>query len=79
MIARLPQGSPGAYGHWKLQELPFLQNLYAKLTERINSKRGPMSLSKHSLKTWFLPGLEIMINELTGFQSQLTSQSKSSQ
>lgn len=35
MIARLPQGSPGAYGHWKLQELPFLQNLYAKLTERL--------------------------------------------
>lgn len=70
---------PNVHTKWKLQELPFLQNLYAKLTERINSKRGPMSLSKHSLKTWFLPGLEIMINDLTDFQSQLTSQSKASQ
>lgn len=67
------------YTKWKLKELPFLQKLYAKLTARVNSKRGRISLSKHSLETWFLPSLEIIIRDLTSFQSELASRSKAGQ
>jgi len=70
---------PNVYKKWKLQELPFLRKLHAKLTARMKSNRGRMSLSKHSLKTWFLPSLEMMIKDLTSFQNQLTSQSKAGQ
>ncbi|WP_041791095.1 P-loop NTPase fold protein [Rhodoferax ferrireducens] len=68
---------PHEYTKWKLQELPFLQKVYAKLSKKVKSHRGPISLSKHSLKTWFLPGLEMMIRDWVSFKSQLGNASQS--
>ena len=70
---------PSTHTEWKLQELPFLHKLYAKLTARIKSNRGQICLSKHALKTWFLPSLEMMIKDLMSFQSRLSSESKAGQ
>lgn len=70
---------PNVYAEWKLQELSFLQTLYAKLTAKTKSNRGRRLLSMHSLKTWFLPGLEMIIKDLIGFQSQLNSKSNAGQ
>jgi hypothetical protein len=65
------------YGHlheytkWKMDELPFLQEVRAKLAKKMKAHRGPPSLSMHSLKTWFLPSIEKFIEDLVRFQSQL--------
>jgi len=69
---------PHEYSKWKLQELPFLQKVHTKLSGKIKSHRGQISLSMHSLKTWFLPGLEMMINDLVAFQSQVGNAPSSS-
>lgn len=68
-----------AYSNWKLQEIPFLQKVYTKLSAEVKSCRGPSSLSKHFLKTRFLPYLEMVIRDLTAFQSQIVSNSEASQ
>lgn len=69
---------PNEYTKWKLHELSFLQKVHAKLSAKVKLHRGQISLSIHSLKTWFLPGLEMMIKDLVAFQSQLGSASPSS-
>lgn len=56
---------------WKLQELTFLKKVHARVTTRMKSNRGPFSLSRHSMKTWFLPALSLMINDLESFQNRL--------
>ncbi len=64
-------GSLHEYAKWKLEELPFLQEVHAKLARKIKAHRGPPSLSMHSLKTWFLPCIEKFIEDLVRFQNQL--------
>lgn len=65
------------YGHlheytkWKMEELPFLQEVHTMLARKVRAHRGPPSLSMHSLKTWFLPSIEKFIEDLVRFQTQL--------
>ncbi|WP_413922616.1 P-loop NTPase fold protein [Candidatus Accumulibacter phosphatis] len=70
---------PNESTKWKLDELPFLQKVYEHLTARVKSNGGPMSLSKYALETWFLPGLEMITNDLLTFQSQLAPKSQAGQ
>jgi hypothetical protein len=63
------------YTKWKLAELPFLQKVHTKLSAKVKSHRGQIRLSMHSLKTWFLPSLEIIIKDLEAFQNQLSNSS----
>lgn len=67
---------PNIYRVWRVQELPFLQNLHAKLKTKLNSKRGKITLSKYYLENRFLPSVEKNIKALTSYKNQIESQSK---
>lgn len=69
---------PHEYTKWKLQEIPFLKKVYSRLSAKVKLGRGQVSLSMHSLKTWFLPGLEKLIQGLLAFEGQMGSSSSSS-
>lgn len=62
------------YKRWALRDLPFLQKVHKKLSAKVQSKRGQISLSIHSLKTWFLPSLRKIIEDLDTFKNQLSAQ-----
>lgn len=66
---------PHEYTKWKLAELSFLQKVHTKLSAKVKSHRGQIRLSIHSLKTLFLPRLEIIIKDWETFQSQLSNAS----
>lgn len=56
------------YTKWKIQELSFLEKVHSKVAIKIKSAT-PLSLSKHYLKTCFLPALNVLIDDLKSFEA----------